>query len=54
MTHIYHDGHRRLQDQFDSGHIADQLAQVTLRTAFTACTRARRPLAAATSSRSPS
>jgi predicted pyridoxine 5'-phosphate oxidase superfamily flavin-nucleotide-binding protein len=36
MTIIYHEGHRRLQDQFDSRRIADRLEQVTMRTAFTA------------------
>jgi uncharacterized protein len=30
----YHEGHRRLQDQFDSRRIADRLDQVTARTAF--------------------
>jgi predicted pyridoxine 5'-phosphate oxidase superfamily flavin-nucleotide-binding protein len=31
---LYHEGNRRLQDQFESRRIADRLAQVTLRTAF--------------------
>jgi predicted pyridoxine 5'-phosphate oxidase superfamily flavin-nucleotide-binding protein len=31
----YHEGHRRLQDRFDSRRIADRLDQVTARTAFT-------------------
>jgi uncharacterized protein len=35
MTILYHDGNRRLQDQFDSRRIADRLEQVTTRTAFT-------------------
>jgi uncharacterized protein len=35
MTINYHEGHRRLQDQFDSRRIADRLDQVTARTAFT-------------------
>ena len=35
MTINYHDGHRRLQDQFDSRRIADRLDEVTARTAFT-------------------
>ena len=33
---LYHDGNRRLQDDFDSRRIADRLEQVTTRTAFTA------------------
>jgi predicted pyridoxine 5'-phosphate oxidase superfamily flavin-nucleotide-binding protein len=33
---LYHDGNRRLQDEFDSRRIADRLEQVTTRTAFTA------------------
>jgi predicted pyridoxine 5'-phosphate oxidase superfamily flavin-nucleotide-binding protein len=33
---LYHDGNRRLQDEFDSRRIADLLEQVTTRTAFTA------------------
>ncbi|MBI1211754.1 MAG: pyridoxamine 5'-phosphate oxidase family protein [Alphaproteobacteria bacterium] len=32
---LYHEGNRRLQDQFESRRIADRLAEVTLRTAFT-------------------
>src|SRR5262245_45205291 len=32
---LYHDGNRRLQDEFESRRIADRLAEVTLRTAFT-------------------
>jgi predicted pyridoxine 5'-phosphate oxidase superfamily flavin-nucleotide-binding protein len=32
---LYHDGNRRLQDEFDSRRIADRLEQVTTRTAFT-------------------
>ena len=32
---LYHDGSRQLQDAFHSRRIADRLAQVTLRTAFT-------------------
>jgi uncharacterized protein len=35
MTINYHEGHRRLQDQFDSRRIADRLDKVTARTAFT-------------------
>src|SRR6202044_1224881 len=35
MTILYHEGNRRLQDQFDSRCIADRLEQVTTRTAFT-------------------
>jgi uncharacterized protein len=35
MTINYHEGHRRLQDQFDTRRIADRLRQVTMRTAFT-------------------
>jgi hypothetical protein len=35
MTIIYHEGHRRLQDQFDSRRIADRLDQVTARATFT-------------------
>ena len=34
MSRIYHDGNRRLQDEFDSRRIADRLEQVTLRAAF--------------------
>jgi uncharacterized protein len=33
---LYHDGNRRLQDLFESRRIADRLAEVTLRTAFSA------------------
>lgn len=32
---LYHDGSRRLQDEFESRRIADRLEQVTTRTAFT-------------------
>jgi len=32
---LYHDGNRRLQDEFDSRRIADRLEAVTLRSAFT-------------------
>jgi predicted pyridoxine 5'-phosphate oxidase superfamily flavin-nucleotide-binding protein len=32
---MYHDGHRTLQDQFDSRRIADRLVEVLHRTAFT-------------------
>ena len=32
---LYHDGNRRLQDEFDSRRIADRLEEVTTRTAFT-------------------
>lgn len=32
---LYHEGNRRLQDTFESRRIADRLAEVTLRTAFT-------------------
>jgi len=32
---LYHDGHRRLQDEFDSRRIADRLEAVNLHTAFT-------------------
>jgi uncharacterized protein len=35
MTINYHEGHRCLQDQFDSRRIADRLDEVTARTAFT-------------------
>jgi uncharacterized protein len=35
MTIDYHEGHRRLQDQFETRRIADRLRQVTMRTAFT-------------------
>jgi uncharacterized protein len=35
MTILYHEGNRRIQDQFDSRRIADRLEQVTTRTAFT-------------------
>src|SRR5215470_16686015 len=31
---LYHEGNRRLQDEFESRRIADRLAQVTLRTKF--------------------
>jgi predicted pyridoxine 5'-phosphate oxidase superfamily flavin-nucleotide-binding protein len=31
---LYHDGHRRLQDRFDSRRIADRLEEVTLHTTF--------------------
>jgi predicted pyridoxine 5'-phosphate oxidase superfamily flavin-nucleotide-binding protein len=33
---LYHDGNRRLQDEFDSRRIADRLEAVTTRTTFTA------------------
>jgi uncharacterized protein len=33
---LYHQGNRRLQDEFDSRRIADRLEAVTFRTAFTA------------------
>jgi predicted pyridoxine 5'-phosphate oxidase superfamily flavin-nucleotide-binding protein len=36
MTIMYHDGNRRLQDEFDSRRIADRLEQKLTRTAFTA------------------
>jgi predicted pyridoxine 5'-phosphate oxidase superfamily flavin-nucleotide-binding protein len=36
MTIMYHDGNRRLQDQFDSRRIADRLEEKLTRTAFTA------------------
>src|SRR6266478_5113149 len=32
---LYHDGNRKLQDQFDSRRIADRLEQVTLHDSFT-------------------
>jgi predicted pyridoxine 5'-phosphate oxidase superfamily flavin-nucleotide-binding protein len=35
MTIKYHEGHRRLQDQFETRRIADRLRQVTMRTTFT-------------------
>jgi hypothetical protein len=35
MTIDYHQGHRQLQDQFETRHIADRLRQVTMRPAFT-------------------
>jgi predicted pyridoxine 5'-phosphate oxidase superfamily flavin-nucleotide-binding protein len=34
MTVLYHDGNRRLQDEFESRKIADRLEQVTTRTTF--------------------
>jgi predicted pyridoxine 5'-phosphate oxidase superfamily flavin-nucleotide-binding protein len=36
MTIMYHDGNRRLQDQFDSRRIADRLEEKLTRAAFTA------------------
>jgi uncharacterized protein len=36
MTIMYHDGNRRLQDEFDSRRIADRLEEKLTRTAFTA------------------
>ncbi len=36
MTIMYHDGNRRLQDDFDSRRIADRLEEKLTRTAFTA------------------
>ena len=36
MTIMYHDGNRRLQDEFDSRRIADRLEEKNTRTAFTA------------------
>jgi predicted pyridoxine 5'-phosphate oxidase superfamily flavin-nucleotide-binding protein len=36
MTIMYHDGNRRLQDEFDSRRIADRLEQKLTRTAFSA------------------
>ena len=35
MSSMYHDGHRRLQDRFDSRRIADRLEEVTVHTEFT-------------------
>jgi uncharacterized protein len=35
MSALFHEGNRRLQDQFDSRRIADRLEAVTARTAFT-------------------
>ena len=35
MTIMYHDGNRRLQDQFDSRRIADRVEEKVTRTAFT-------------------
>src|SRR5882757_10454094 len=35
-TIMYHDGNRRLQDQFDSRRISDRLEEKVMRTAFTA------------------
>ena len=35
MTIMYHDGNRRLQDQFDSRRISDRLEEKLTRTAFT-------------------
>src|ERR1044072_9310247 len=35
-TIMYHEGHRRLQDQFDSRRISDRLEEKLTRTAFTA------------------
>ena len=40
MTIMYHDGNRRLQDQFDSRRISDRLEEKLTRTAFTADDRA--------------
>ena len=40
MKPAYHEGHRRLQDQFDSRRIADRLEQVTMHGAFTEKDRA--------------
>ena len=40
MTVMYHDGNRRLQDQFDSRRISDRLEEKLTRTAFTADDRA--------------
>jgi predicted pyridoxine 5'-phosphate oxidase superfamily flavin-nucleotide-binding protein len=40
MTIMYHDGNRRLQDDFDSRRIADRLEEKLTRTAFTADDRA--------------
>jgi hypothetical protein len=37
---MYHEGHRRLQDRFDSRRIADRLEQVTVHTEFTPRDRA--------------
>jgi hypothetical protein len=34
MTSSYHDGHRQLQDHFDSRRLADRLEEVTYRTAL--------------------
>src|SRR6187397_1842926 len=36
MTIMYHDGNRRLQDQFDSRRISERLEEKLTRTAFTA------------------
>jgi len=36
MTIMYHDGNRRLQDEFDSRRIADKLEEKLTRTQFTA------------------
>jgi predicted pyridoxine 5'-phosphate oxidase superfamily flavin-nucleotide-binding protein len=36
MTIMYHDGNRRLQDEFDSRRISDRLEEKLTRTAFTA------------------
>jgi hypothetical protein len=36
MTIMYHDGNRRLQDEFESRRIADRLEEKLTRTAFTA------------------
>ena len=36
MTVMYHEGNRRLQDQFDSRRISDRLEEKLMRTAFTA------------------
>jgi predicted pyridoxine 5'-phosphate oxidase superfamily flavin-nucleotide-binding protein len=40
MTVMYHDGNRRLQDQFDSRRISDRLEEKLTRTTFTADDRA--------------
>ena len=40
MSRIYHEGHRELQERFDTVRLADRLEQVTYRTQFTAADKA--------------
>lgn len=39
MSQLYHEGHRELQERFDSKRLADRLEEVTYRTRFTAADR---------------